>query len=51
MSRTNELFANLVQEFNGALDRAATAHENKASKAAADEILTTLMTSPVLLRP
>jgi hypothetical protein len=38
MSRANELFANLVQEFNGALDRAVAAHESKASKAAADEI-------------
>jgi hypothetical protein len=33
-----ELFDNLVQEFNGALDRAVAAHESKASKAAADEI-------------
>ena len=33
-----ELFDNLVQEFNGALDRALAAHENKYSKIAADEV-------------
>jgi hypothetical protein len=33
-----QLFDNLVQEFNGALDRAVAAHETKASKAAVDEI-------------
>ena len=38
MSRAPELFANLVQEFDGALDRAVAAHENNGSKAAADEI-------------
>jgi hypothetical protein len=38
MSHAMQLFDNLVQEFNGALDRAVAAHENKASKAAADEI-------------
>ena len=38
MSRAPELFANLVQEFNGALDRAVAAHENKDAKAATDEI-------------
>ena len=33
-----ELFDNLVQEFNAALDRAVTAHKNKYSKTAADEV-------------
>jgi hypothetical protein len=28
----------LVQEFNGALDRAVAAHKNKASKTAADQV-------------
>jgi hypothetical protein len=33
-----ELFDNLVQEFNGALERAVAAHNSKAAKAAADEV-------------
>ncbi len=33
-----ELFDNLVQEFNGALDRALAAHKSKSAKIAADEI-------------
>lgn len=33
-----ELFDNLVQEFNGALDRAVAAHKSKAAKTAADEV-------------
>jgi len=33
-----ELFDNLVQEFNGALDRAVAAHRSKYAKTTADEI-------------